>query len=215
MSYSMSTNSNPFCQGGWQPHMTIEQSPTWFNTTNDSQPAYSDLPGPTSAGVRELSSTFTAIDSNSTTLTTPATPRSTTYRLIPSPSNSSSVNGHTSYALLSPNNRIMYTIASVGPCLTLVKDSRGRPTALLESSANPCVDIRGGRGKKRVDEWLMHDITNPQVSSISLWNHRCLIQLWIQMPAIHVLGWRVVLLGHRRQQYICKPPKDNVLECGC
>ena len=48
----------------------------------------------------------------------------------------------------------------------LVKDSRGRQAALIESSDTPCVEIRGSRGKMRIDEWLMYDNANPYVALI-------------------------------------------------
>lgn len=58
----------------------------------------------------------------------------------------------------------MYSVIPSGSCLTLVKDSRGRPAALVELSDTPCVEIRGNLGKKRIDEWLMRDNVNPWVT---------------------------------------------------
>src|ERR1700691_656066 len=106
MSYSVSTHNNPFCQGGWQSHITMDQSP---------------IPCPSTPPI------------------IPIAPSSTKFRLAPCSSYSSNIGEHTDYALLNPNNRILYTITSRGPFLTLVKDSHERPTALIESSATPCV----------------------------------------------------------------------------
>jgi hypothetical protein len=50
----------------------------------------------------------------------------------------------------------------------VVKDSRGRQTALVESSATPSVEFRGSGGKRRINEWLMQDSANPQVASSRL-----------------------------------------------
>jgi hypothetical protein len=148
MPYSVSTHHNPFCQGGWKSCAVLEQSSilSLDSPTTVSGPSSSTC---TSVGVPDSPSTAT-----------PPPPSSTTFRMIPY---SSAIYEHANFVLLNANSRILYTITSTGPTIMLVKDSRGRPTALIESSATPCVEIRGSTGKKRIDEWLMHDSANPYV----------------------------------------------------
>ncbi|KIM92188.1 hypothetical protein PILCRDRAFT_810200 [Piloderma croceum F 1598] len=155
MPYSVSTHHNPFCQGGWKSCAVLEQS------SLDSPTAVSGPAACTSVGVPDSPSTATP--------DTLAPPSSTTFRMIPS---SSANDEHAKFVLLSANSRILYTITSRGPTLMLVKDSRGRSTALIESSATPCVEIRGSTGKKRIDEWLMHDSANPCLRFMH-WGEEC------------------------------------------
>jgi len=165
MPYSVSTHNNPFSQGGWQSRTSLEESSAFWDNATNAPSVRSNLSVCTSISVTESSPIVTPISP----LVTPVAPSSTIFRLIPSSGSSTTNDEHTSCSLLSPNNRILYTVSSTGPSLVLIKDSHGRPAALVESSATPSVDFRGSTGKKRVDEWLMQDSANPYLRFM-LWN---------------------------------------------
>jgi len=151
--FSVSTHHNPFCQGGWQnntQHRTAE-CPVEKATTSSSE----------DTGVP---SSLSAVWPTTPTMTTTYT----TFRFIPSTPGPSMVPGGISCVVVNPNSRIVYTITSESPDLTVVRDSHRRSVALIESTSTPSVDIRGNNGKKPVKEWLTQDHMNPQVFSLAI-----------------------------------------------
>lgn len=150
MPYSVSTHHNPFYQGGWQ--------------SNSQSQSAEDATGAATFPVP-----FRSVDRRAPSieleLPAPPTASYTTFRFIPSNQSPSESPGSINCVILNPNNRIVYTITSESPNLTVMRDSHRRSVALIDWTSTISVDIRGGKGKKPANEWLMHDPLNPQVSS--------------------------------------------------
>ena len=142
MSYSASTQSNPFAQGGWKAISQTEEKSTRrdFNSKcGPVQSSYGSLPIAWSPIVQTKPMPLST---------------STTIRFTPS---TSADNRSVNCTIVGPHDRVLYTVATENPSLTIVKDSKRHPVALVEWSSMPVVDIRGEKGKKRLDRWLIPD----------------------------------------------------------
>lgn len=149
LSYSTSTQSNPFSQGGWKAATHFDSKAqrrhlTDLNIRSVPEPqSYGALPLPWSSDVRPKSASgFVA--------------STTTFRFIPTPSDHND-RRLINCAILGPQDRVLYTVSTQNPSLTIVKDSTRRPVALVEWASMPVVDIRGDKGKKPLDQWLIQD----------------------------------------------------------
>lgn len=145
-SYSTSTQSNPFYQGGWKSHIQRDETPQPRHLTD----LHSNWEG---------SSVYT-IPTAWPSATQPFRPASdlpsTTLLFSPLPS----CNGQLINCVVS-GGQTVYTVNTDNPGLTLVKDAARRPVALIEWASMPVIDIRGDKGKKRLDQWLIRDKVLP------------------------------------------------------
>jgi len=153
ISYGASTQSNPFAQGGWKAISQSEEKSTRRDFSSKCGPAVQSSYGALPLAWSPIVQTKLMPLSTSTTI-----------RFTPSTStNSRSVN----CTIVGPRNRVLYTVATENPSLTIVKDSERHPVALVEWSSMPVVDIRGEKGKKRLDQWLIPDSIIPNVQLMS------------------------------------------------
>lgn len=155
MSNPVSTHHNPYCQGGWKPYADepqIKCAPPLHMT-------YVGLPGHSQPAVARHPTTH----STSSTLTSDAPTTFRVMRYTPSTSGSRRAD----CVVVNSNNRIIYTIAAENMGVIAMKDVRGKPVVIVDSSFIPSIDIKGGGGKRRIDEWLKQDATNPCVPPFS------------------------------------------------
>jgi hypothetical protein len=151
LSYSASTQSNPFTQGGWKAISHPEDKSNRWDLNVNSK----DGPAQSSFGALPLAAWTQTIP---TAPISWSTSTSTTIRFAPS----KSTNNHlVNCAIVDSHNRVLYTVTTESPSLTIVKDSERHPVALVEWSSTPVVDIRGDKGKKRLDQWLVSDPNIP------------------------------------------------------
>lgn len=65
-------------------------------------------------------------------------------------------------AVLDHHDHVHYTVLTETPALTTVKNFERQLVGLIEwANTVPVVDIRGGKGKKPVDQWLWQDSNHP------------------------------------------------------
>ncbi|KZP32918.1 hypothetical protein FIBSPDRAFT_1036534 [Athelia psychrophila] len=145
-----STSTNPFTSAGWVPPTGTSPHPREYLTgappeiVAQSQ-SYGALPLATSPAPSPSAS--------------PSTP-GTLIRFVLRPAkNGLSIN----CAVLDHHDHVHYTVLTETPALTMVKNFERHSVGLIEwANTVPVVDIRGGRGKKPVDQWLIQDSNHPR-----------------------------------------------------
>lgn len=158
MSYNTSTQSNPFCQGGWKAATQREEKPSRRHLADLNATWPSDQPSTGSLPMAWPTSPQPRPKSTSTSFTT-------TVRFAPT---SSRDRRFVDCAVIGPEDRVLYTVATSNANLTIFKDAERRPVALVEWASMPVIDIRGDKGKKRLDQWLVQDAMMPSVNLAKL-----------------------------------------------
>lgn len=140
MSNPVSTHQNPFAQGGW------ESASGW-----KSQPAS----GPVAVAVPMSQSSSLPCTWLPEMDVTP-TSNYLSFKIMLPESQTSQL----SCVAIDSNDRLVYTVASIGTNVTLIKNTHKQCIAIIDTLPEPSVDIRGNKGKKRIDKWLLRDTTN-------------------------------------------------------
>ncbi|KAF7964459.1 hypothetical protein HWV62_7493 [Athelia sp. TMB] len=146
--WTTSTTSNPYIQGGWSPpgetnsreYLTGSPPPAVAESAN----LYGALP---------LVSPPTASGSGS-----PGPHTLIRFASRP-PKNGQKIN----CAILDHHDHVHYNVVTENDRLTIIKDFDRKSVALIEwTKPVPIVDIRGGKGKRPVDQWLLQDPNHPR-----------------------------------------------------
>lgn len=138
-SYGASTQSNPFAQGGWKAIYRPEDDLNCCNFSHYNPLQYHAYPRSVAGSPRIATK-----------------PTSTKIQIKFTPSTSTD-NRLVNCTIVGAQDRVLYRGATENPSLTIIKDSKRHPVALIEWSSIPVVDIRGDKGKKPFDQWLIPD----------------------------------------------------------
>lgn len=145
-----STTSNPYVQGGWTP--STERSPREYLTAappafaTETQSSYGALP----LAISPIDAASSSTDAHNARI-----------RFVPRPQKSGlKIN----CAVLDHHDHVHYNVITESAGLTMVKDFERHSVALIDwATTVPMVDIRGGKGKIPVDQWLLRDSNHPWV----------------------------------------------------